>query len=368
MMEEVGYCSGIENYSRHLAGREPGSRPECLIDYFPDDFLLIIDESHATVPQVRAMYNGDRSRKSMLVEHGFRLPCALDNRPLTFAEFESMINQAVFVSATPAEYELQKSNGVVVEQIIRPTGLMDPRIEIRPVANQVDDLVARIHERVQRNERVLVTTLTKRMAEDLSTYLKGLGIRVRYLHSEIDALDRIEILRDLRLAKFDVLVGINLLREGLDLPEVSLVAILDADKMGFLRSERSLMQTAGRAARNVDGTVIFYADKITDAIRNVKEETDRRRAVQQAYNEKHNITPRTIYKSVDEVMSATTVADVGAQQQYSAGKKLFSALDKAEVEEMLDELEREMMAAADRLDFEKAAGLRDRIAELKQKK
>jgi len=368
MMQEVGYCSGIENYSRHLAGRKSGERPSCLIDYFPEDFLMVIDESHATIPQIRAMYNGDRARKTMLVEHGFRLPSALDNRPLKFDEFENIVNQLIFVSATPSDYELEKSNGVVVEQIIRPTGLMDPRIEIRPVINQVDDLIARIRERVGRNERVLVTTLTKRMSEDLTEYLKGMGIKVRYLHSEIDALDRIEILRDLRLAEFDVLVGINLLREGLDLPEVSLVAILDADKMGFLRSERSLMQTAGRAARNVEGTVIFYADKITDAIRKVKDETGRRRKIQREYNIRHNITPRTIYKSVDEIMSATTVADVRSDYNYSDSKPRFSLLDKAEIEEMLDVLEREMMKAADALNFERAAQLRDKIDEINDNK
>jgi len=368
MMQEVGYCSGIENYSRHLAGRKPGERPSCLIDYFPDDFLMVIDESHATIPQIKAMYNGDRARKTMLVEHGFRLPSALDNRPLKFDEFENIINQLIFVSATPSEYELEKSGGVVVEQIIRPTGLMDPKVEIRPVSDQVDDLIARIRERVERKERVLVTTLTKRMAEDLSEYLKGMGIRVRYLHSEIDALDRIEILRDLRLAEFDVLVGINLLREGLDLPEVSLVAILDADKMGFLRSERSLMQTAGRAARNVEGTVIFYADKITDAIQKVKDETERRRKIQNEYNIKHNIKPKTIYKTVDEIMSATTVADVGSDHDFSDFKSRFTSLDKAEIEEILDVLEREMMKAADDMNFERAALLRDKIAEIKKEK
>jgi len=365
MMLEVGYCSGIENYSRHLAGRKPGERPSCLIDYFPDDFLLVIDESHATIPQIKAMYNGDRARKTMLVEHGFRLPSALDNRPLKFDEFESMIRQAIFVSATPSDYELEKSGGVVVEQIIRPTGLMDPMIEIRPVENQVDDLIARINERVAKNERVLVTTLTKRMAEDLSEYLKGMGIKVRYMHSEIDALDRIEILRGLRLAEFDVLVGINLLREGLDLPEVSLVAILDADKMGFLRSERSLMQTAGRAARNVDGTVIFYADKMTDAICKVRDETNRRRMIQKKYNEKHNITPKTIYKSVDEIMSATAVADVGTDNISAYDSKSVLNLAPAEIEEVLDMLERDMMKAAENLDFEKAAKYRDMMAEIK---
>jgi len=367
MMEEVGYCTGIENYSRHLSGRKPGERPSCLIDYFPRDFLLIIDESHVTIPQIRGMYNGDHARKVTLVEHGFRLPSALDNRPLKFDEFESMINQVIFVSATPAEYELEKCKGVVVEQIIRPTGLMDPEVIIRPTKGQIDDLIKEIKNRVKNNQRVLVTTLTKRMAEDLADYLSNLDIRVRYLHSEIDALDRVEILRGLRLADFDVLVGINLLREGLDLPEVSLVVILDADKEGFLRSERSLMQTAGRAARNVDGTVILYADKITDAIRNFQKETARRRELQRKYNEEHGITPATIYKTVKEVMAATSVADSKSSVPM-VSEKSFDILSKLEKEEVIDTLEREMLAAAERLEFERAAELRDEIEMLRSKK
>jgi excinuclease ABC subunit B len=363
MMQEIGYCSGIENYSRHLAGREPGERPSCLIDYYPDDFLMIIDESHATIPQIRAMYNGDRSRKETLVEHGFRLPSALDNRPLKFDEFESIIPQVMFVSATPAEYELEKSEGIVVEQIIRPTGLMDPRVIIRPVQGQMDDLIGEIRARVERHERVLVTTLTKRMAEDLADYLAGIEIRVRYLHSEIAALDRVEILRGLRLADFDVLVGINLLREGLDLPEVSLVAILDADKEGFLRSQRSLMQTAGRAARHLDGTVILYADKMTDAIRYLQKETDRRRKIQEEYNRVHGITPKSIYKSLDQVMAATSVAD--AKDASWIDEKSVRSLSPMEKEEMIENLEKEMKAAAARTEFERAAELRDQIAILK---
>ncbi|MFQ5772545.1 MAG: excinuclease ABC subunit UvrB, partial [bacterium] len=312
MLRELGYCSGIENYSRHLSGRAPGQRPYTLIDYFPQDFLTIIDESHATIPQINGMYHGDRSRKETLVENGFRLPSALDNRPLTFDEFQSMVKQMIFVSATPAEYELEKSKGVVVEQIIRPTGLMDPEIVVKPIKHQIDDLIAEIRECVARQERVLVTTLTKRMAEDLTDYLVGLDIRVRYLHSEIDALNRVEILRDLRLAEFDVLVGVNLLREGLDLPEVSLVAVLDADKEGFLRSARSLMQISGRAARNVAGKVIFYADTMTDSMQRTIEETNRRRKIQAKYNEEKGITPQSIYKTYEQVLSSTRVADAKA--------------------------------------------------------
>jgi len=363
MMQEIGYTSGIENYSRHLAGRNPGERPSCLIDYFPDDFLTIIDESHASIPQIKAMYNGDRARKEVLVEHGFRLPSALDNRPLKFDEFEELVPHALFVSATPADYEFERCGGVFVEQIIRPTGLMDPQVVIRPSKGQIDDLVEEIRKRVARKERVLVTTLTKRMSEDLSDYLAGLDIRVRYLHSEINALDRVEILRGLRLAEFDVLVGINLLREGLDLPEVSLVAILDADKEGFLRSERSLMQVAGRAARNVDGTVILYADKATKSIQHLVDETRRRREIQRAYNAEHNITPKTIYKSVEDVLSATMVADVKVDTPVS--KQTFDTLSKMEKEEALEMLEREMLTAAKSLDFEKAAQLRDQILTLR---
>ena len=367
MMMELGYCSGIENYSRHLTGRKPGQRPYTLLDYFPDDFLTIIDESHVTVPQIRAMYRGDRSRKEVLVEHGFRLPSALDNRPLFFEEFESIVKQVVFVSATPADYELEKSGGVVVEQIIRPTGLMDPEVEVRPVKNQIDDLIAEIRERAKRKERVLVTTLTKRMAEDLTDYLTGVGIRVRYLHSEIAAIERVEILRDLRLHEFDALVGINLLREGLDLPEVSLVAVLDADKEGFLRSERSLMQVAGRAARNAAGKVIFYADSITDSMRKVIDETNRRRAIQQKYNEEHGITPQTIYKSVDEVMGVTRVADSKSAKWEKSSRKRLIPSEKMDREEMIELLEQQMKEAAANMEFEKAAELRDEIKHLKNR-
>ena len=366
MLREVGFCSGIENYSRHIADRKEGERPACLIDYFPEDFLLIIDESHATVPQIRAMYNGDRSRKETLVDFGFRLPSALDNRPLKFDEFEAITGQTIFVSATPADYELEKSEGVIVEQIIRPTGLMDPRVEMRSITGQIDDLIGEIRKRVEKNERVLVTTLTKRMAEDLADYLGELKIRVRYLHSEIDALDRVEILRGLRLAEFDVLVGINLLREGLDLPEVSLVAILDADKQGFLRSERSLLQIAGRAARNVDGLVLLYADKKTDAIKGLMSETEKRRTIQHAYNEAHQISPKTIYKSVNDILSATRVAD--AKETYAVDEKDIKKMSPMEKEEMIETLEREMHQAAAELDFERAAELRDLIARLKNKK
>ncbi|MDZ7315002.1 MAG: excinuclease ABC subunit UvrB [candidate division KSB1 bacterium] len=372
MMREIGYCSGVENYSRHLSGRKPGERPQTLLDYFPKDYLMIIDESHVTIPQIQGMYHGDRSRKETLVEYGFRLPSALDNRPLNFEEFEQMINQVIFVSATPAEYELEKCEGVVVEQIIRPTGLMDPEIEVRPVKGQIDDLIKEIRLRAERNERVLVTTLTKRMAEDLTDYLASAGIRVRYLHSEIDALDRVGILRDLRLAEFDVLVGINLLREGLDLPEVSLVAILDADKEGFLRSERSLIQTAGRAARNAAGKVIFYADVVTDSMRRAIEETNRRRAIQARYNEEHGITPKTIHKTVEEIMSATRVADARPQEYGRRGaseKQLAEAWQRMDGEqrlEFLQQLRRQMMEAAAALEFERAAMIRDQLEELEK--
>ncbi len=371
MIDEIGYCSGIENYSRYLSGRQPGERPYTLIDYFPDDFLTIIDESHVTIPQVRGMYFGDRSRKETLVEHGFRLPSAFDNRPMNFAEFEAVVGQMIFVSATPSVYELEKSNGIVVEQIIRPTGLMDPEIFVRPTKGQIDDLIEEISHCVARRERVLITTLTKRMAEDLTEYLDRHGIRVRYLHSEIDALDRVAILRDLRLGEFDVLVGINLLREGLDLPEVSLVAILDADKEGYLRSERSLIQTAGRAARNVNGQVLFYADKITESMRKAIDETARRRKIQAEYNERHGILPTTIFKSVEDVLGATRVADAKPLDYPQQGKKeedfraIFKKLDDRQQAEMLAELEKKMMQAASRLEFEQAAGLRDEIDELR---
>ncbi|RKY74153.1 MAG: excinuclease ABC subunit B [Candidatus Latescibacterota bacterium] len=364
MMREIGYCPGIENYSRYLSGRAPGERPYVLLDYFPKDFLLVIDESHVTVPQIAGMYAGDHSRKETLVEYGFRLPSAFDNRPLYFEEFESMINQVIFVSATPGEYELERSKGVVVEQIIRPTGLMDPKITVRPVKGQVDDLLEEIRIRVKQKERVLVTTLTKRMAEDLADYLAQMGVRVRYLHSEIEALERVEILRELRLAEFDVLVGINLLREGLDLPEVSLVAILDADKEGFLRSERSLIQTAGRAARNVKGEVIMYADHITESMKKAIDETNRRRRIQEDYNRKNGITPTTIYKSVEEIMKATAVADEQVTPVVKESNTDY--ISKLDREEEIAWLEEKMREAAANLEFEKAAQLRDQIAQLRQ--
>lgn len=369
MMQEIGYCSGIENYSRHLTGRKAGERPFTLIDFFPKDFLLFVDESHVSIPQVQGMYHGDRSRKETLVEYGFRLPSALDNRPLNFAEFESMLNQVIFISATPGDYELEKSGGVVVEQIIRPTGLIDPEIVVKPIKGQIDDLISEIRQRVERGERTLVTTLTKRMAEDLADYLAEMNIKVRYLHSEIATLDRVEILRDLRLAEFDVLVGINLLREGLDLPEVSLVAVLDADKEGFLRSETSLMQIAGRAARNVGGKVIFYADQITKSMQKTIDETNRRRKIQQQYNEEHGITPTTIYKSIEDVMRATVVADEKVDKWGSRRKKARDAHEKRlsqwEREELIQQYEQEMLAAARNLEFERAAELRDEIEWLK---
>ncbi|HLX12091.1 MAG TPA: excinuclease ABC subunit UvrB [Bacteroidota bacterium] len=369
MMREVGYCAGIENYSRHIAGREPGSRPSCLLDYFPKDFLVVIDESHVTVPQIGGMWHGDRSRKSTLVEHGFRLPSALDNRPLTFEEWEEMAKSVIFVSATPGPYELNKSKGVVVEQIIRPTGLVDPPVEIRPVKNQIDDLIAEIRARALKNERSLVTTLTKRMSEDLTKYLSDIGIRVRYIHSEIDALERVEILRDLRLGNFDVLVGVNLLREGLDLPEVSLVAILDADKEGFLRSERSLIQTAGRTARNASGRVILYADTVTGSMERMMEETGRRREKQLDYNRENNITPETIYKTTEEIMASTSIADVkmsrDARREAAAAPKVAEAilryLTPDQLKDMIEGLKIEMKNAARDLDFERAAQLRDEI-------
>jgi excinuclease ABC subunit B len=362
MLTEMGYCSGIENYSRHLSGRAPGSRPYTLIDYFPRDFLVIIDESHVTVPQLGAMYNGDRSRKETLVEYGFRLPSALDNRPLTFEEFEGLVNQAVFISATPGPYERAKSSQIV-EQIIRPTGLVDPQIELRPVEGQIDHLVGEINQRVEKNQRVLVTTLTKKMAEDLTSYLKDIGIRVRYLHSDIDTLERMEIIRDLRLGAFDVLVGINLLREGLDLPEVSLVAILDADKEGFLRSETSLIQTIGRAARNVDGKVIMYADRVTGSMKRAIDETERRRKIQLAFNKEHGITPQTVRKAVADVIEATKVAE--EEVSYSVLEDVLE--DPGNMDEILRKLEKQMREAAARLDFELAAALRDRIFAIKKR-
>ena len=355
MMKETGFCQGIENYSRHISGREAGSPPFTLFDYFPKDFLLLIDESHATIPQVRAMYNGDRARKDSLVNYGFRLPSAYDNRPLTFKEFEERINQVVFVSATPADYEKEHSKDNVVEQIIRPTGLLDPKIEVKPIENQIDDLIEQIRERTERNERVLVTTLTKKMAEDLTDYLKNVDIKVNYMHSDIKALERMEIIRNLRLGEFDVLVGINLLREGLDIPEVSLVAILDADKEGFLRSERSLIQTIGRAARNTNGKVIMYADELTDSMEKAISETNRRREIQMKYNEEHGITPQTINKSVRDTIKATVLEDVSAEYDIKKDEN---------IDEIITKLTDEMLKCASKMEFEKAAELRDKIKEL----
>ncbi|MDD2494183.1 MAG: excinuclease ABC subunit UvrB [Tissierellia bacterium] len=360
MMQEMGYCSGIENYSRHINNLKPGSRPFTLLDYFPKDFLMIIDESHVTIPQVRGMYNGDRARKTTLVNYGFRLPSALDNRPLIFNEFEEIINQVVFVSATPGPYEKENSQNVA-EQIIRPTGLLDPPIDVRPVENQIDDLMQEIREVAARNQRVLITTLTKKMSEDLTQFFKNTGIKVKYLHSDIDTLERMEIIRDLRIGEFDVLVGINLLREGLDLPEVSLIAILDADKEGFLRSDTSLIQTIGRAARNVDGKVIMYADKITGSMQRAIDETNRRREIQDKYNREYNITPKSIIKGVRNVIEATTAAE--DEGDYSTNKN-----KKKKIKDMsayIIELEQEMRIAAENLEFEKAAKIRDEIKELK---
>jgi excinuclease ABC subunit B len=364
MIREIGYCKGIENYSRHLTGRSPGQPPPTLLDYFPKDYLLIIDESHATIPQIGGMYAGDHSRKVNLVEYGFRLPSAFDNRPLTFQEFERCVRQVVYVSATPGPYELEKSGGWVVEQIIRPTGLMDPKITVKPAKGQVDDLLSEIKHRVDRNERVLVTTLTKRMAEDLTEYYHGLGVRVRYLHSEIDTLERVEIIRDLRLGQFDVLVGINLLREGLDLPEVSLVAILDADKEGYLRSHTSLIQTAGRAARNVNGEVIMYADTITASMQSAVEETNRRRRIQMKYNQVHRIIPQTIHKEIHEGLYEMVEADYYTVPL--AAEKGERYIPREEIPRLIQDLEREMREAARRLEFERAAELRDQIKELKE--
>ena len=357
MMKETGFCSGIENYSRYISGRKPGSPPYTLFDYFPKDFLLLIDESHATIPQVRAMYNGDHSRKESLINYGFRLPSAFDNRPLTFEEFEKKLNQVVFVSATPGDYEKEHSKENIVEQIIRPTGLLDPKIEVKPVTNQIDDLLEQIRIRVEKNERVLVTTLTKKMAEDLTDYLKGLDIKVTYMHSDTKTLERMEIIRNLRLGEFDVLVGINLLREGLDIPEVSLVAILDADKEGFLRSERSLIQTIGRAARNTDGTVIMYADELTESMEKAISETNRRRRIQEAYNKEHHITPKTIRKSVRDSIKVTITDDIGVEYK----------LEKEEdIKDTITKLTDEMLKYAAEMEFEKAAELRDKIKELEK--
>ena len=364
MMLEVGTCPGIENYSRYTSGREEGERPACLIDYFPEDYLLIVDESHVTVPQINGMYKGDRSRKTTLVEHGFRLPSALDNRPLRFEEWESLVGQVVFVSATPGDWELERCGGVVVEQIIRPTGLVDPVIDVRPVRGQVDDLLAEIRERAARDERVLVTTLTKRMAEDLAEYLQSLGLRVRYMHADIGAIERVEILRALRLGRIEVLVGINLLREGLDLPEVSLVAILDADKEGFLRNARSLIQTVGRAARNANGKALLYADRITKSMRVCIEETERRRKVQTAHNKKHGIVPRTVIKSLEEIELSTRVADAREKPVAKVAEPDATYAAEVDAEEFVKILEEEMSKAAKALDFERAAVLRDQLLEV----
>ena len=363
MMMEVGYCSGIENYSRYFSGRKPGERPYTLIDFFPDDFMTIIDESHVSLPQIQAMYNGDRSRKEVLVEHGFRLPSALDNRPMKIEEFHAKQNQVVYVSATPADRELDMANGVVVEQVIRPTGLLDPLVEVRESHGQIDNLIGEIRERVERNERTLITTLTKRMAEDLSEYLRGVNLRVRYLHSEVATLERVQILRDLRLGEFDVLVGINLLREGLDLPEVSLVAVIDADKQGFLRSRSALMQVAGRAARHLNGQVILYGDKISDAMDYLIKESTRRRKIQEKFNKDHGIEPVSVYKSTDQIMGSTTIADSIHEQEPEQNKSRrgddFSKMDKKLA---LDMMRQEMLEAAENLNFERAAKLRDEIS------
>src|SRR5690625_4168767 len=362
MMEEMGFCSGIENYSRHLTLRPPGSTPYTLMDFFPDDFLIVVDESHVTLPQIRGMFNGDRARKQVLVDHGFRLPSALDNRPLKFEEFEQKAHQLLYISATPGPYELEHTPKMT-EQIIRPTGLLDPKVEVRPIDGQIDDLIKEINQRAEKNERTLVTTLTKRMSEDVTDYLKEIGMKVAYLHSEIKTIERIEIIRDLRVGKYDVLVGINLLREGLDLPEVSLVVILDADKEGFLRSERSLIQTMGRAARNENGQVIMYADKITDSMKKAIDETERRREIQQAFNEKHNITPTTIIKEVRDVIRATMVAE--DDPEYQEDQPRLTDLSPTERQETIERMEQEMKQAARELNFEKAAELRDIVLELK---
>lgn len=375
MMKEVGYCSGIENYSMHMSGRTFGDKPTCLIDYFPDDFLTIIDESHISVPQIKAMYSGDKKRKTTLVEHGFRLPSALENRPLQFDEFRNTTKQTIYVSATPSDYELEQSDGVFVEQIIRPTGLLDPLISVRPIATQIDDLVGEIRLRIMKNERVLVTTLTKRMSEDLSDYLFNLDIKVAYIHSDIDSLERVEIIRDFRLGEYDVLVGVNLLREGLDMPEVSLVAILDADKEGFLRSASALLQTAGRTARNVNGLVILYADRVTKAMKVLIDETNRRREIQAAYNTKHGIDPKTIYKSLQEILESTSVADVQKARKGKiaakdnlkqiASEPTIAYMSEDQKADLLDQMFVEMKKAAINLDFERAANLRDEIARIK---
>ena len=375
MMRELGYCNGIENYSRFFDGRDPGTRPFCLLDYFPDDYLMIVDESHVTIPQVRGMWGGDRARKTNLVNFGFRLPSAMDNRPLSFEEYEGLVNQIIYASATPGEYELEQTEGEIVEQIVRPTGLLDPPIEIRPSINQIDDLLDEISERIEHNERILVTTLTKRMAEELTKYLAKLQIRVRYIHSEVDTMDRVEIVRNLRLGEYDVLVGVNLLREGLDLPEVSLVAILDADKEGFLRNERSLTQTAGRAARNVNGLVIFYADKVTDSMQRTIDETNRRRAIQMQYNEENNITPQTIFKTKEEIINQKSILDIRGKKSSAyiepeeanmAADPIVEYMSKDQLEKVMEQTERKMKKAAKELDFIAAAQYRDELFALKK--
>ena len=375
MMRELGYCSGIENYSRYLDQRAPGTRPFCLLDYFPDDYLMVIDESHQTIPQVKAMYGGDRSRKINLVDYGFRLPAAMDNRPLKFEEFESLMTQTVFVSATPADFELERSGGVIVEQVIRPTGLLDPVIEVRPCINQVDDLLEQVQVRIEKDERVLVTTLTKRMAEELTKYMSKLDIKCRYIHSDVDTIERVEILRDLRLGVFDVLVGINLLREGLDLPEVSLVAVLDADKEGFLRSARALTQTAGRAARNIDGRVIFYADKITDSMRKTMDQTDRQRTKQMHYNELHGLSPKALQKSKEQIIEQSAIAGVGRKLSKAyiepemgslAADPVVKYMTNTEIEKQMQDRRKLMEKAAKELDFIEAARYRDEISAFKK--
>jgi excinuclease ABC subunit B len=375
MIRELGYCNGVENYSRFFDNRTQGTRPFCLLDYFPEDYLLVVDESHVTLPQVRGMWGGDRARKLNLVNYGFRLPSAMDNRPLNFTEFESLTNQIIYVSATPGDYEMEQTDGLIIEQLIRPTGLLDPPIEVRPSLNQIDDLLEEIDERIKKNERVLVTTLTKRMSEELTKYFVKLNIKVRYIHSEVDTMERVEILRDLRLGNFDVLVGVNLLREGLDLPEVSLVAILDADKEGFLRNDRSLTQTAGRAARNSNGKVIFYADKITKSMRRTIDETNRRRAIQMEYNEKHNITPTTITKSREEIFNQRSILDIRGKQDYYiepeqpsiAADPIVAYMTRDQVEKLISETEKKMKKAAKDLDFITAAQYRDELFALKKK-
>ena len=375
MMTELGYCNGVENYSRFFDGRQPGTRPFCLLDYFPEDYLMIIDESHVTIPQVRGMWGGDRARKLSLVNHGFRLSSAMDNRPLNFTEFESLVNQVIYVSATPGNYEMEETGGLIVEQIIRPTGLLDPPIEVRPSINQIDDLLEEIDERIKNNERALVTTLTKRMAEELAKYFATLDLKVRYIHSEVDTMERVEILRDLQLGEFDVLIGVNLLREGLDLPEVSLVAVLDADKEGFLRNDRSLTQTAGRAARNVNGLVVFYADKVTESMQRTIDETNRRRVIQMEYNEKHGITPRTVRKSKEDIMSKTTILDIRGKKEYYVEKEeaslaadpIIGYMTRDQIEKAMAETERKMKKAAKDLDFISAAQFRDELFALKKR-